>query len=1137
MNHPEPMPQVFVDRGGTFTDVVRIVPGGGCRLEKVPSDRAVIGDLARDSALTFGTTVATNALLERRGVPTLVIVSRGFEDLLLIRDMRRPDLFDPDLDWPTSLATTVLGIDDFSNISKIESSLPGHRAVVIALLGDDFASRERLLADHLRELAPDLLVVESHRLCPDPGYLARLETALVDAAITPHLLAQLQADRIPHSALAMRSDGGLVQAHALRAPDAILSGPAGGVLATLDTARRAGFRHAVGLDMGGTSTDVCLVSTDDGPTLREDDLEVAGVRLRRRMLEVETIAAGGGSILACEGLGSPSASGSDLEPAHALAAGTPSPAEGQDGLRMTVGPRSAGASPGPQCYGHGGPPTLTDAAVVAGLIDPHDFPLPLDPSRIALPRPRSTSEREAAEDYLRIAREAMAQAVTRLAMRRGVDLSDHALVAFGGAGGQHAAPVAERLGIRTVLVHPAASVFCAWGQTLAAPSETHRVPLWRPLLSIFTSLHDYAAALREALSSYPELTFSLELAHPGTDHALAIPYTPALTLADLDAAFHEAHRARFGFARDLPLEARALVATATAHAATPSVLPEVCEWQALSDTVGPCVIRGAATSVYVPAGWSARMDHGLLRLDALAPKPAADPTSGPLAVALWQSRFQAIAEEAGAALERLASSVSIKERLDFSCAVFDPEGRLVANAPHIPVHLGAMGETVRDIARANPPETTHDGDAWLTNDPAAGGSHLPDLTVVTAVHHDGTRFFVACRAHHVDVGGISPGSMPSRSRTLAEEGLRLRRVPLVTSGRLVDIGPLVAASRQADVVIADLEAQLAANAHLARRLVTLGPPDRLVAAMGLLHRHAAEATERLIATLPLTSSARDDLDGLPLALTLARRGHRLTLDFTGTGGPHPGNLNAPPAVVRAAVLYALRLAVTVRDPNAHSLPLNDGTLSPIDLIVPAESVLSPPADAAVVGGNVETSQRLVDLVLKALGLRAESAGSMSNLVLSGEHEGRPWAFYETLGGGYGATAVNPGRSARQTHMTNTRATDPEVLPMRLPLRVRTFSIRRGSGGEGRQRGGDGLIRELEVSTPAVATLLAAWRPGARGLGGGRPGAPGVAEILRVGRAPEPWDGSPIALEAGDRIRVSTPGGGGFGDFSNITEIE
>ncbi|MCA9518250.1 MAG: hydantoinase B/oxoprolinase family protein, partial [Myxococcales bacterium] len=470
--------------------------------------------------------------------------------------------------------------------------------------------------------------------------------------------------------------------------------------------------------------------------------------------------------------------------------------------------------------------------------------------------------------------------------------------------------------------------------------------------------------------------------------------------------------------------------------------------------------------------------------------------------------------------------VNIRERLDFSCAVFDGDGRLVANAPHIPVHLGAMGETVRDlIARA--PGVGLDPAApaqhWLTNDPAAGGSHLPDLTVVTPVHHDGARFFVASRGHHVDVGGVTPGSVPPRSTRLADEGFVVRQLPLLEpDGSVRALAPHLVGCRDVGTVSADLEAQIAANAHAARRLGELGPAALVATWMGHLHDVAAEATRALCARLP-AGSASDDLDGVPLVVRLTPNeddagGGGLVIDFSGTGGPHAGNLNAPPAVVRAAVLFAVRTLI------GRPIPLNEGCLAPVRLVIPAPSVLAPPEGAAVVGGNVETSQRLVDLLLAAAGARAGSAGTMVNLTLGGDG----FAYYETLGGGLGATRDHAGASGRQTHMTNTRATDPEVVEARLPLRVRRFALRPGSGGAGARRGGDGLVRELVLTRPGGAALLAAFRPGgAPGLDGGAPGAPGFAEVRVVGRW-RPWDGAPITLDAGDRVRVHTPGGGGAG---------
>jgi 5-oxoprolinase (ATP-hydrolysing) len=1080
--------RTFVDRGGTFTDVVVLPDGGPARVRKVPSDRARIGALA-EGALTFGTTVATNALLEGAGVPTLLLVTAGFEDLPRIGAMARPDLFDPAAVAPTPPHVRVVGVrgrigPDGAEVAPLvlpdDLDLDGVAAVAIALLhAPANPAHERALEAWLRGRAPDLHVAASHAIDPEVGYLDRIHTTAVDAAITPILRAALRADAVPDEARAMRSDGSTCRAADLRAPEAVLSGPAGGVLAVAAVAAQAGFARAVGLDMGGTSTDVCRI--DGAPARREGAVEVAGVRLRRPILEVHTVAAGGGSVLA------------------------------HDGGRLHVGPRSAGADPGPQCYGRGGPPTITDAALAAGLIDPGAFDPPLRPDLVDLPAP--------AADFLDVARERMAGAVRRLAQARGVDLHDHALVAYGGAAGQHAADVAGRLGIATVLVHPLASVLSAFGQALARPAEEAVRAVWAPLATLDgASLDDALDALAASLPGWGVEERTVELRARGTDHALPIPCARPADPALLTRRFADEHVRRYGFVPAVDaLEVVNLRVRVTAAAASP---PRVADdpW-GIGDAVvgGPARLDAATTSVVVPAGWRARREDGLLRLDreGVAPRPPATART-PAGLALWAQRFMGVAEEAGEVLRRLARSVNIRERLDFSCAVFDPDGRLVANAPHIPVHLGAMGETVRDLIRSGAPLPP--GQAWLSNDPAAGGSHLPDLTVVTAVAHDGERFFVASRGHHVDVGGLTPGSMPPASRRLADEGVVIARLPLLDGGALRDdLRARLAASRDPDTVIADLRAQIAANHHAAERLRALGPAPVLRAWMAHLDDLAAEAVAAAVAGLA-DGAAQDDLDGLPLRLRLAAADGALVVDWTGTGGPHAGNLNAPPAVVRAAVLYALRVLV------ARPIPLNEGALRAVRIVAPAPSILAPPPDAAIVGGNVETSQRLADLLLGAAGRAAAGAGSMSNLTIGGDG----WSFYETLGGGAGGRPDGPGASARQDHMTNTRATDVEVLERRLPLRVTRFAIRPGSGGTGVHPGGDGLIRELELRAPATAALLAAWRPaGAPGLAGGGAGAPGAAWIARDG-AWEPWDGAAVALPAGARIRVATPGGGGWG---------
>lgn len=1076
------MPRTCVDRGGTYTDVV-VADGDGVRIRKVPSDVAVVGDLA-EGELTFGTTVATNALLERKGVPTLLVVTEGFADLVRIGDMTRPALFDPDEVWPPPLASRVAEVAgrlaaDGTELEPLvlpELDLDGIEAVAVALLHSPRdPSHERAVADALLARRPDLFVSLGHELSPEVGYLARIETALVDAAITPVLRRALARDRIPAGALALRSDGSLCPAAELRAPDAVLSGPAGGVVAVAAVARQAGVERAVGLDMGGTSTDVCLVGPGGLPR-REGEVRVAGVRLRRPMLEVDTIAAGGGSIL------------------------------WNDGLRLGVGPASAGADPGPACRGRGGPPTVTDAALRVGLVDADAFEPPLDPALAQVPGDP--------EAFLDLARDQMAAAIRRLAAGRGLDVRDHALVAFGGAAGQHAARVAERLGIGKVLVHPAASVLCAWGQLLARREESTVRPLWRPLEGAWPEVERALDSGRRDAGRH-EVHGTVELRHAGTDHAIEVPATSE---AEARRAFVHAHRARYGFDRELPLEVVNVRLRVRGPAPSPPPLPDD-PWD-LGDAVvdGPLRLDSPTTSIDLPPGWRARRDRGLLVLERADAAPPPLPTERtPHATALWASRFQAVASQAGAVLERTARSVNIRERLDFSCAVFDEDGHLVANAPHVPVHLGAMGETVRDLITRVP--DAGPGQHWLCNDPAAGGSHLPDLTVITPVAWDGRRLFVGCRAHHVDVGGTTPGSMPPRSTRIEDEGFVVRHLPLLDGSRLrADLDRHLVGCRQPDTVRADLEAQIASNTAAARLLRELGPADLVAAWTRHLQDVADESVAALLARLPREARATDRVDGVALAVTLSCDGARLVVDLAGTGGPHAGNLNAPRAVVRAAVLYALRVLA------ASPIPLNEGALRRVELRIPSPSIALPPPGAAVAGGNVETSQRLVDLVLRAAGFMAGSGGTMSNLTLGGEG----WSLYETVGAGQGASPRGPGPSGRQLHMTNTRATDPEVLEHRLPLRVRRFALREGTGGAGVHRGGDGLVREIEVLADATAALLATRRDeGAPGLDGGSAGAPGADELCEGGRWRR-WDGAPTRLSPGDRVRIGTPGGGGWG---------
>jgi 5-oxoprolinase (ATP-hydrolysing) len=1099
---PQPLPEpirrpgirTFVDRGGTFTDVVQIDASGKVQIRKVPSDAAIVGQLAVGE-LVFGTTVATNALLEGKGVPCLLIVSEGFADLVHIGDMRRPDLFDAQKRRPKPLCQKIITVPGRINAQgEIVEALPesalrrlekmdltGFEGVAIALLNSNRNPNHELAV--AARLPNEIHTALGHQLSPAVDYLGRIETALVDAAISPPLLRAIHRDQIPRSAHAIRSDGSLCPAHELRAPEAVLSGPAGGVLAVEEVARQAGFKKAVGIDMGGTSTDVCRV--DVGRIPRNDSgIHVGGHRIRRPVLEVETIAAGGGSVLR------------------------------NDGVCMRVGPESAGANPGPACYGRGGPPTLTDAALAVGLLNPTAFSPPLQNSQSTIPgRPA---------EFLAIAQEAMAMAVQRLAVARGVDLHDHALVAYGGAAGQHAAEVAKRLGIRTVLVHPCASVLSAWGQALARREEEAMEAVWRPLNAIEDPLGPRFASLEKTLPHWGSTQKTVGIRVEGTDSPLAVEWVPGV---DLKSRFEQEHQRQYGFTRkDASLEVVNLRVRTVASRPSLPVQNEDPFGLGARKIQGPTLLNCPTTSVWVPKGWTARLAHGLLFLESTEQTVRAEPkTRSPQGVALWSHRFMAVAEQAGEKLRRLGRSVTIRERLDFSCAIFDTKGHLVANAPHIPVHLGAMGATIRDLLQQIPNPSADQ--SWLCNDPAAGGSHLPDLTVIRCVVHDGHRFFVANRAHHVDVGGLTPGSMPPHSKRLSEEGVVFRHLPLLEAGHLVDLRPLLTECRDPDSLLADLEAQLAANNHAAIALCALGSGDLIAHWMGHLQDVAEEQVLALIKELPLGSAA-DELDGIPLCLRLEKVGTGLRVDFSGTGGPHPGNLNAPQAVQRAAILYGLRCLA------GPSFPLNEGALRPVSFRVPEPSILRAPEGAAVVGGNVETSQRITDLFLRAAEAQAGSQGTMNNLSLGGIHP-VPWAYYETIGGGSGACEKGPGVSGVQVHMTNTSATDPEILEARLPISVRKMAYRRGSGGgmtepdKDLHPGGDGLIRELELLAPAQVALLASRRKsGANGLHGAPSGTPGN-DSLFYNNAWYKWDGKACTLEAGDRIRIETPGGGGW----------
>jgi 5-oxoprolinase (ATP-hydrolysing) len=1187
--------RVSIDRGGTFTDVVAEHADGRVEVRKVPTDAR---DAATDGAVEAirdlvgagpgpisaslvrevrcGTTAATNALLERRGERCALLVTRGFADLLTIGTQDRPDIFALHVVRPAQLPDLVLEIDErVLADGTVRTPLDAEevRRAARAIRSAGIASAAVLFLHAYahpqhEEAAARILVdegiayvVASHDAAREIQAVPRGETTAADAYLTPVLrrsLARFRAAFAPEVDVKfVRSDGGLADAGTARGPAAVLSGPAGGALAVSRVAKSLDLATALGFDMGGTSTDVCRVCPD--PELRYET-RAAGFRLRVPSLRVHTVAAGGGSVLAF------------------------------DGRRLLVGPESAGAHPGPAGYGRGGPPTLTDADAVLGRLVPSAFPacfgadgrraFDVDASRRAiapLAEAAGMSVEEAAAGFVRVADERVAQAVREESVLRGFDVRTHALVAFGGAGPQHACAVARALGATKVVVPRRSSVLSAWGIATARPAWDRVVPVLAPLD------HGGAIRVRELVR---ECTTGLEAAAAAQGHrALRLRATSEMRVRGTDAplevlvgegrlgllqqAFDKAHRRAYGFppAPGAPVEivnvrvrvevrddgAGAVPDTAERRGATGTgavlawfddahgqpVRREVpvlrCDAIVPGDEVeGPALVVDAATTVVVEPGWRLHTHPAdCFVVEPVAPAPRARTTRArdPVSLALFANSFMSVAERMGAVLERTSHSTNIKERLDFSCALFDGRGRLVANAPHVPVHLGAMGESVRAVLAARGRDL-RDGDCIVTNDPYHGGSHLPDVTVVTPVLVTGgvAAFFVANRAHHADVGGITPGSMPPLSRTIDEEGVRLHDLLLVRDGTLreADVRAALGAgphpARALDERLFDLRAQAAANhegARLLREMCDRHGADVVAAYMDHVQDDGAAAMDEVLRALPAgTHVAEDTLDdGTPLRVAVAIRNGFAFVDFAGTGPQSPGNLNAPLAVVRAAVLYAFRTLVR------RAIPLNEGCLRPLDLQVPAGSLLDPRPPAAVVGGNVETSQRLVDLVLRAVGACAASQGTMNNVTFGTD----AWTYYETLGGGTGAGPAFDGASAVQCHMTNTRITDVEVIERLRPVVVRRFAVRRGSGGDGARRGGDGLVREIEFRAAARGGILSERRVrGAPGLDGGGEGAPGRNTLVRDG-AETPLPGrAALDLRPGDVLRIETPGGGGYG---------
>lgn len=1181
--------EFWIDRGGTFTDVIARAPDGRLVVEKLLSVAPHYADAATEAIrrvlaahggggaglVKIGTTIATNALLERKGERVALVITGGLGDALRIGWQSRPDIFARHIVLPEPLYSSVVeadervradgGVERALDEARLRADLEAARAAgataaaIVFMHAWRWTAHERRAAEIAHE-AGFSHVVASHEVAPVQKLIGRGDTAVIDAYLSPvlrHYVDTVSRTLGDARLLFMQSNGGLVEAAHFRGKDAVLSGPAGGVVGMAAAGESAGFDHLIGFDMGGTSTDVCHYA---GAFERTSETLVAGVRLRVPMLGVHTVAAGGGSICRF------------------------------DGARLRVGPHSAGADPGPACYRRGGPLTITDCNVVLGRILPAHFPKvfgpsgdePLDPSAsrarledIADAIAQATGERPdplaLADGFMDIAVETMAAAIKSISTERGHDISEHALVVFGGAGGQHACRVAAALGVSHIVAHPLAGVLSAWGIGRAPLRVTRESTLEQPLTSAsWPDIRARVAALADAADralraqDLPSLDISrevrLQVKYRGADTALAIPLLE--TWEDATRTFEEAHRARFGFVSpdvDLVVEA----ATADALGTPPSGGGEflmsgesetapafasivvngaemeatVFDRAALSvgiDIEGPAVVLDRGATTIVEPGWRARVDNaGTLVITAVATQRAARDTTArdPVRLELFNNRFMAIAERMGATLQGAAASVNIKERLDFSCAVFDRTGALIANAPHIPVHLGSMSDSVRAILKTRTGALA-EGDAFMLNAPYNGGTHLPDITVIAPVFIDGApAYFVAARGHHADIGGVSPGSMPARSQSVDEEGVLIDDFQIVACGAFLEAETraLFASgahpARNIDQNIADLKAQLAACASGAgelRRLAMTYGRDVVDAYMGHVQDNAADSVRRVIATLRSGAfvNTLDDGSCIAVRIDMDHENRCAIIDFEGTSPQHALNLNAPRSVVRAAVLYVFRTLVD------EAIPLNDGCMAPLILRVPAGSMLDPRSPAAVVAGNVETSQAIVDALYGALGLLAGSQGTMNNFTFGdATHQ-----YYETICGGSGAGQGFDGASAVQVHMTNSRLTDPEILESRHPVLVERFAIRRGSGGTGASRGGDGVVRTVRFHAPMTVSLLTSRRTTAPfGLHGGGSGASGVNRVLRADGGEEILAATDeTKVEAGDAISIETPGGGGFG---------
>jgi len=1192
--------QFWIDRGGTFTDVVARRPNGSLATYKLLSEnpehyrdaavqgiREVLGVAVGDpipaeqiDVVKMGTTVATNALLERKGDRTVLAITRGFRDALRIGYQARPRLFDRHIVLPELLYESVVEIGERVGahgdvLTPFEGAGAraglqaaydsGIRAIAIAFMhAYRFPAHEQACAELAREIGFTQVSV-SHQVSPLIKLVGRGDTTVVDAYLSPILrryVDQVASELGGVKLMFMQSNGGLTDARMFQGKDAILSGPAGGVVGAVEVSAAAGFGRIIGFDMGGTSTDVTHY---DGEYERAFETLVAGVRMRAPMMHIHTVAAGGGSI--CQ----------------------------FDGARYRVGPHSAGANPGPASYGKGGPLTVTDCNVMLGKLQPEYFPhvfgpnqdQPLDAAVVdekfaALTADIRTATGdtrtpvEVADGFLKIAVENMANAIKKISVQRGYDVTEYTLCSFGGAAGQHACLVADALGMTRVLSHPLAGVLSAYGMGLADVRALREQSVEAPLSG---DTIDEAAALLDRMAGDAmaevqaqgiaderiEVLRRLHLKYDGTDTPLIVDFAEAAAMAE---QFETLHRQRYGFVMAekalivdtasvevvggsgdsigvaLPNIAETaeagVLATVETHMAGAAHATPVYDRAALTPGAaidGPAIIREAVATTIVEPGWRASFtERGDLVLERVAPlaRTAAIGTSvDPVMLEVFNNLYMSIAEQLGFTLQNTAYSVNIKERLDFSCAVFDPAGNLVANAPHMPVHLGSMSESVRVVIHENEGRMKS-GDVYVLNAPYNGGTHLPDVTVVTPVFDEAGAdilFYVGSRGHHADIGGLTPGSMPPHSRVAEEEGVLIDNFKLLDGGsfREAEFRALLASgtypARNIDQNIADIRAQLAANekgVSELRKMVDHFGLATVHAYMDHVQDNAEESVRRVIDVLRDGDFTypMDDGSEIKVRVTIDAARRRATVDFTGTSTQRDNNFNAPSAVCRAAVLYVFRTLVD------DDIPLNEGCLKPIDLIIPEGSMLAPQYPAAVVAGNVETSQVITDALYGALGVMAAAQGTMNNLTFGNAR----YQYYETICGGSGAGPDFDGTSAVHTHMTNSRLTDPEVLEWRFPVVLESFEIRAGSGGEGAHRGGDGVVRRLRFEEAMEVMMLSNHRIVAPyGLNGGGDGALGRNWIERADGSRHEMTGTDKAdIAVGDVFVIETPGGGGYG---------